>query len=1718
MPSNPYSTGGGGSDFERRVATGYVCAALARVPVPPFSECATKISLQAGHLGAVLDDMVLELRSKDGSTRRIYVSVKSAVSPRASDEPFTETLFTAWKQWQAGENFDRSNDAFVLAAAMSRAPRIYLFGRLTEIARAAENDADFEARLSREVYHSSTVRELLPECKGVIEQRIGVAPKTNDVWRFLRSFFVSIFDFDASASQDKARTIGILRLTSDSRDGTAAESCWNTVFEMVSRDTAEARVFDEQALTSIAHDHKLRRDGSARAAAWLNNLRAHSRIARRSIATTLLVNHRHLDRERLLQDFRTRLSAGRFVLVTGPAGSGKSALALEGADSVVQPDNIFCFQSEEFAYPHLDNALQAAGLRDLNAEEWADALPFDRRVLFVEAAERLLQSSRSREAFTQLLRITATDRRWSVVVTCRDYLADHVRDTWEVEGGWDIVEVPLLEPADVQELTRGSKIPAEWLVQPTISDALRNLKWLDLTMRAVERLRGDAPSSAWASLAEWRRFLWRQLLQPNVHPSWQELLIDVSVQRVTLGSLWVLVDAVCLPATTQLVGEGILRRHNGFTNQFRSEHDLLEDWALLVHAERQFAKHGTNPKQLFAELGTSLIVRRAFRHFFGEHLEGDQCEQGFSFIRQVLADPDAPKEWKKEIAIALLGSASALNALNKTAEIWTDANGEGLQLLCHVLRIAYLTKSEDAEPERPFGPGWAALMAFIEAEGDAFLRQHAQRITSVLLDWHHAVTPDCPEPIGLKSAAELVRGLWCIATEGEERFEQYWGEEHRHYPADANRLSWLVAAVAGALQPKFFIDATRVALDENRDFGSDRFQRNRQCRELLEFLVADHAGWVLARAHPRTMVRLCLESYGLTKRREPRYRGGFGSDRSCGLTTRQLDFSPPSAFRGPFLELLRHHPNLGQAFILRLVNEATRRWADQSDDGLALEHPFEIRLQINGEEITQVADQGWWRCYRGWSPYDHVLECALMAFEKWLLEDVGATRVEELEPTLLALMSASRNVAVTAVCASVATVYWWHCGHVAAALLQCWPLLDLDRHRWMNDQTQGGWRTWRDEHSIYLEERQQSNALPHHREHLEHLILKAQLGPGRSEVWPVLDALHTEASQIPPAELTDAIQTVRLILHRIDARNLKAEPSTDTPGQVLLQPAPPPEDLQKHLDIVGEEMRTKSLPMEMQSWAAQILEPLGVVQPQPERWREFLKKAREFDVSSLDAERAFVFGDSPTMVAAACLRDHSAELDPDEWGWCVVQVTGVLLEHAELTEWRSGSLLTTWQAECAAARTCGVLATMPSNGTQANQISRAVAIALTHPEKRVRVAAAAGLGQSASDSPIHLMACELLIQHSRYCRTVDLRHRGPQRLAYEHITTWQDRCAEMHKEILIETQRLRERFIAQQLPNVRRLELFYPRAHEEEQNLPGLLLLLLRHRSVTATALVNRIRNWLAIQLIDESHQRCGRRRFAADKWRDHYGSFSRTDPVNTGDVGRIIARRVLAGTPEEACEFYRSILTDDRIAHLGSKAGEFLQDLCITLDEEGQADVFWAVWEKFAGAAVGLGTHLNDKEYWRQRKTSASIAGDAFDALLAALFLNRMYFKPDQAWRPLDGQLGRFSEAFAVFKPFALNKYISFFNTVGGGSLPSAFVEVDACVRTLLEQTKKSFLTRSSENYLLRLIKRHALAGSLGNDENQTSAAILHLLDVLADAGSAEAFRLRETLARTGP
>ena len=174
-----------------------------------------------------------------------------------------------------------------------------------------------------------------------------------------------------------------------------------------------------------------------------------------------------------------------------------------------------------------------------------------------------------------------------------------------------------------------------------------------------------------------------------------------------------------------------------------------------------------------------------------------------------------------------------------------------------------------------------------------------------------------------------------------------------------------------------------------------------------------------------------------------------------------------------------------------------------------------------------------------------------MALEKWLLEDVALNSPTLLESTLLRLVCGSCNIAITAVAASVANVHPSRCGKIVTLLLKTPPFIHVDRVRWMNDTRHAGWHGgWFSENQQFLKERLRSNELPHRKESIEQTILKAQFGAARTELWAVLDGYYAALAAEVEQE-TEETRVFRLLLHRIDARNLIPQPSGEGTNRIL---------------------------------------------------------------------------------------------------------------------------------------------------------------------------------------------------------------------------------------------------------------------------------------------------------------------------------------------------------------------------------------------------------------------------------------------------------------------------------------------------------------------------------------------------------------------------------------
>ena len=97
----------------------------------------------------------------------------------------------------------------------------------------------------------------------------------------------------------------------------------------------------------------------------------------------------------------------------------------------------------------------------------------------------------------------------------------------------------------------------------------------------------------------------------------------------------------------------------------------------------------------------------------------------------------------------------------------------------------------------------------------------------------------------------------------------------------------------------------------------------------------------------------------------------------------------------------------------------------------------------------QTAASG--RLTGGISGTPHIIDCALMALEAWLLELSEGT--DDIEPSLFRILMESNSVMTTAVVASVCNAYPEQCGAAALALLTSREAIEMDRARLAREQS-----------------------------------------------------------------------------------------------------------------------------------------------------------------------------------------------------------------------------------------------------------------------------------------------------------------------------------------------------------------------------------------------------------------------------------------------------------------------------------------------------------------------------------------------------------------------------------------------------------------------------------------------------------------------------------------
>jgi hypothetical protein len=1682
--SSPASTGGAGTIFEQHVGAYLLAQLLVRGIPPILLDCTVEeVHFQTAHLGWHTDDFLVIGQNGSGSQRKLAVQVKRTFSVSATDEECKQTVQAFWRDFGNASQFSSATDRLAIVTLRGTNTLLEHFSGLIDCSRAARDGTEFEHRLATPGFLSSKAVHYCDELRTIISEVKGRSVTAADIWPFLRVLHILSLDLHSATRQTESMIKTILAHTVSEPDAIGvAQASWDALLTVAGDAMSEARSFRRENLPdNLRQRHSLLGGTEQRA---LQALHDHSALILRGIRSTI-GGDLHLQRAGLVQQVINELGSSQVVLISGLAGSGKSTVAKDVITILSADYFAFSFRAEEFAQPHFDATLQNSQIPASAATLEAILAGQDRKLLLIESVERLLEKS-TRDAFTDLLTLATTDKTLRIILTCRDYSTDLVRECFLNAAHVDhsVITVPELDDDELQEVEAAHPTLVSPLSNTALRRILRNPYVLDKALQISWSAERPLPESE----REFRALFWQQIVcvdhrlaggMPRLR---EEAFVQIALRRARALTVYVPYSDLDPTAVGALRHDSLIVSSEQSTALVAPAHDVLEDWAILHWIEEQHAIHEGSFGELFTIIGTHPAVRRSYRKWVAEIVEHDLGAADRLFQAAVI-EVGVPSQFRDDTLVSLLRAPSSAAFLERHEAELFAGNKDLLRRVIHLLRVACVTTpawvplsaGHGSLLNVPVGPAWGCVLRLIEAHLTEFSPQDYLLLLGLIEDWGRGVSWQTAYPDGSAAVATIAHRLL-------PKFDNYRSEDQR------KRTMQVIAKIPNADRERF--EALLRGSGENN-------RRDRMVEDFREIVFIGIEGTPAARGLPDLVVSvatdyiLCSEA---DLQRDWQYMGSFQSETLFGIKEGlRHDYFPASAYRGPLLPLLRYHTSKGIGFIIAIFNHSAEWYAHPRVRLEHVEPPVEIELTFaDGTSRKQWCNARLWNWYRGGSVGPFALQSLLMALERWLLE-LAETYPHELDAVLLDILRRSDSAALTAVVASVATAFPHESGETLLVLLRSPMCILLDRQR-MASETHtsvllGLIPQTRAENRIYEEERRATGSLTHRQRDLENAIANLQLGPLVARVHEILD--QHRAVLPPVSEQDDDSRVWRLAIHRMDLRqydvtegtgeNATAIDDATSPEPVQhymhLDPKEPDPDVQEMVEKNAAKFKIMNSRAGLLIWGLKVFKHKDGATYDPAQWRQRLEQARSADATSFTAEELGATRSGPGFVAAVCVRDYWEEMTGDEREWSVDLICVEVKRQADMWNHFAREQRLEMSDDRPCAWVLPLLLGKPLTEAQQLRVHEAFATALTHVIDEVRWYAVRGVAEHlwSIDKNLALrcvnsLATEAtLVQHE-----LDI---GGERPYYERR-----QLDDIQAEAALT---IRRRFweagsIADDAYEVLDVSEWFG----AEANARILAILSQIPTDPAAIAGFRRAAETLVTWWDDDDNHDKGQHE------RNH-----ETDST----LSKLLQSFVLRTSTAAAELILKPIL--DAVDRHPREIYLLVRELIYVEDREPNTSHFWFVWQLFAESVR--------RARWLARLDDEYPFGSE---MVSVIFLGSGWKEEVRHWRSLEGYVHHVHDLFNDLPPSStvLDDYVRFLYHIGKQSLPEAFIHI---ANRLQLGDPKQMLRKTNTVFMLEvMLQRHVYGRPLELKRERTLRdAVLFLLDLLVEQGSSSAFQMRD-------
>ncbi len=1665
--SSPIATGGGGAHFEQHVAAFALGLLLVRA-IPPIltNTSVVEVHFQTRHLGWCTDDILLVGEISPGHTRKLAIQVKRTLRMSATDEDCRKTIQGMWDDFRAEDRFTSSTDRLAVIILHGTATLLQSFNSLLQCARATLDTEDFHNRLAHEGYVSKMAKKQHKTIQTILAEHTGGSVDGALYWRFLRTVNILSFDLNTSASQTEASMLSLLALAAVNAPNPSAiaGTTWAKLLECASEGQPIAKSYTRESLPQ-----ELREWHSTIPAVdsqKLLDLIDHGKTVRNRICST--IGHKYkIDRFTQITALLEKLAEHQVVIISGTAGSGKSALAKNLLDHLELDRPVLAFQAVEFTTTHINETL-AKTQTELNAQAlFALLAGHDQTLVLIESVERLLEHM-TRDAFSDLLQLALKHRSIQLVFTCRDYSLETVQNALIAPIGMRcaIFEIPPLSDDELDQIHAKETNLAPPLENNRLRSLLRTPYILDIASR-LNWTESILPESA----RTFREKCWRELIRADhfalggMPQRREKIFVHIAHQRATKLRPFVSISIPDDAALSALRQDSLVEASPDSSSLLAPAHDVLEDWAILHWLTDQFSIADDAEATLAECVGGYPALRRSFRLWLGEWFEidsGAACE----FVLGILERTDLPPYFRDDCLVSVLFAETASDFLERCRGRLVDNSASLCIQIIHILRTACKKSPHWIDvlglPSQimvPVGAGWAPTLRLVSNLIDELLPKYGRLVLALVEDWAKQIEWNNLTPAGFEAAGLIVDDLL-------SQFEGYHSRDER------KRALEILLKIPQAV-PQF----------------GDLIERARMCNfkdqtasELSDLICRSLSSVYVCRYFPTKIISLVNTRLRISKANlDSEFRSSSFSDIEQFFGIRRYEVSnalPASALHGPYRYLLQAHPQEALAFIIDFLNHAGDWYGTQRWPSRPLEPAWQITVEIpDSGSVQQWMNERLYLMYRGMSVGPYALQSALMALEAWLLE-IGKMDDVNLEQWLLHILLKSNNVMATSVVSSACIAYPEKAGRAGLALLSSRGLIQNDRIRMASEVSMHSdlFIGILPSHLIYEQERKKSNRLKHRREDLESLAIRMQCTDLRQNVWEIIDRHRSELREDQDEETL----LWRLALHRMDVRGYKPieppEGSTeddkkDVSGYVGLGPGEVEYDIQNVIDARTSSFAITDRHMSLLNRVTNAWKDRNSKETM--EWKSLLSEAQTIE-RELDEPAEFC-RDSSGLVAALCVRDHFDELDESEFLWCAKRIESEVLRDSDCP----ADYIRYARNGLKSDRACANVLSLLAVHQQTRKVFDALALltlALTHPVDEVAVCANDGVGAFLGEE--HK---ELILQ----CAAA-IAYRARRIMEFQR-----------QEEQLVYSERASNRELVDRIrPTVRKL------IEQGDIQISAELNSLDRNNwtGAFATRIILNILGYHPEW--EESRQFFSRTaHWITEVWnhdRRQSTNYQERNYELEHDVLHAIARFVLKLPVEEARQI-SSPLLKATVSNV-QEVADFVEGLILAADGSND-DCFWDLWQDLADEAASA-PWINRLEEKRP---------------LEEPFIDRIFLCTDwkddvKHWARLDGHAHRL-DALAQRLPPApscIFAYVRFLSSIGRQSLPAAFKVVDSL---LARSDTARVASEPSFAFHLETLLRSFIYSEPQRIKSSSDLreAILGILDALIVGGSSSAYQMRD-------